>query len=210
MHRLDGGQILVDHAVQRAAALLDVADDAAQNAHIGVGVHEYLHIHQVAQLGGVEDQNTFDNDDRRGLHENDLVAAVVDGVVIHRHLHRVAGAQLPQVGDHQRRVKAVRVVVVQLAALLVGEFVVALVVTVMVDDADLVRTEMIPQLLGQGRLAAAGAACNADDDGFHIHSSLYVQFDLAPGGLIRAVFHAGHVEHPTAGNTGVRVVIFIR
>ena len=86
----------------------------------------------------------------------------------------------------------------------------ALVVTVMVDDADLVRTEMIPQLLGQGRLAAAGAACNADDDGFHIHSSLYVQFDLAPGGLIRAVFHAGHVEHPTAGNTGVRVVIFIR
>ena len=33
------------NAVQRAPALLDVADDAAQDAHIGVGVHKDLHVH---------------------------------------------------------------------------------------------------------------------------------------------------------------------
>ena len=45
VHRFDSGQVLVDNAVQRAPALLDVADDAAQDAHIGVGVHKDLHVH---------------------------------------------------------------------------------------------------------------------------------------------------------------------
>ena len=77
------------------------------------------------------------------------------------------GAQLPQMGDHQRRVKAVGMVIVQLAALLIGKLVMALIVAAVVDDADLIAAEMLPQLFGQGGLAAAGAAGNADDDGIH-------------------------------------------
>ena len=134
----------------------------------------------------------------------------MDGVVVDRHLYGVTRAQLPQVGDHQRRVKAVRVVVVELAALLVGQLVVALVVAVVVENADLVRTKMVPQLFGQGGLAAAGAARDADNDGFHVHSSLYIQFDLTPRRLIRAVFDAGHVEHAAAGDAGMGVVVFVR
>ena len=40
MHGLDGGQVLVDDRVQRAAPLLHVPEDAAEYAHIGVGVHD--------------------------------------------------------------------------------------------------------------------------------------------------------------------------
>ena len=59
--------------------------------------------------------------------------------------------------DEQGVVEGVRVVVVQLAAFFKGQLVVALVVAVVVENADLVRTKMIPQLFGQGGLAAAGA-----------------------------------------------------
>ena len=61
-----------------------------------------------------------------------------------------------------------------------------------------------------GMAEAAGAARDADNDGFHVHSSLYIQFDLAPRRLIRAVFDAGHVEHAAAGDAGMGVVVFVR
>ena len=60
--------------------------------------------------------------------------------------------------DEQGVVESVRVVVVQLAAFFKGQLVVALVVAVVVEKAELVRTKMVPQFFGQGRLAAAGAA----------------------------------------------------
>ena len=71
-------------------------------------------------------------------------------------------------GHHQRGVEAVRVVVVQLAALLIGQFVMALVVAVMVDDADLVYAKVVAQALGQGRFAAAGTTGDVNDNGVHI------------------------------------------
>ena len=58
-------------------------------------------------------------------------------------------------------------VVVELAPFLIGQVVMPFVIAVVVDDADLVAAEVVAQPLGQGGLAAAGAACNADDDGFH-------------------------------------------
>ena len=39
--------------------------------------------------------------------------------------------------------------------------------------------------------------------------SLYIQFDLAPGGLVSPAHNAGHLEHAAAGHTGVGVVIFV-
>ena len=171
VHRLDGGQVLGHHAVQRAAAAFYVPDDAPQNAHVGVGVHKHLDVHQVAQLLAGKDQDALHNDDRRGVHRHRLVAAVVDGVVVHRHADALAGAQLLQVLHHQVGVKAVRVVVVELAAFLVGQLVVALVVAVVVDDADFLLAKMLPQPPRQGGLAAAGAAGDADHDGVHVPSA---------------------------------------
>lgn len=38
VHRLDGSQVLLDHAVQTAAALLYVAYQTVQDALVGIGV----------------------------------------------------------------------------------------------------------------------------------------------------------------------------
>ena len=44
VHRLDGGEVLVEDFLQRAAALFHVAPDAPDEPHVGVGVDERLHV----------------------------------------------------------------------------------------------------------------------------------------------------------------------
>ena len=53
VHGLDGGQVLGDDAVQTAATLLDVPQDAAQDALVGVGVHKDLVVEQLQQANRV-------------------------------------------------------------------------------------------------------------------------------------------------------------
>ena len=48
VHRLDGGEVLVDDALEAAAALADVARDAAQDAFVGVGLDEDLDVEEVS------------------------------------------------------------------------------------------------------------------------------------------------------------------
>jgi len=70
--------------------------------------------------------------------------------------------------DEQGVVEGVRVVIVQLAALLKGQLVVALVVAVVGDEAHFVLPEKRLEPTGQSGLAAAGAACDADDEIVHV------------------------------------------
>ncbi len=110
------------------------------------------------------------------------------------------GAQLLQMGDHQCRVKAVGMVIVQLAALLIGKLVMALIVAVVVDDADLIAAEMLPQLFGQGVVLPLPVPPAMPMMMVFISCcSLYIQFDLAPGGLVGPAHNAGHLEHAAAG-----------
>lgn len=91
-----------------------------------------------------------------------LVAAVVVGVVVHRAVDGAACLQLLQMVDQQSVVKSIRVVVVQLAALLKGQLVVALVIAVVGDQAHFILAKTLLQPQSKGGLAAAGAACNAN------------------------------------------------
>ena len=97
-----------------------------------------------------------------------LVTAVVVGVIVHRAVDGAAGLQLLQVVDQQGVVKGIRMVVVQLAALLKGQLIVTLVVAVVGDQAHLVFAEMCPEPFCKGGLAAAGTACDADDQIVHM------------------------------------------
>lgn len=69
VHRLDGRKLLLHHALQRAAALLHVPHHAAQNTHVRVGIHKYLHIHQIPQLGIRKNENALKDDDACGRNE---------------------------------------------------------------------------------------------------------------------------------------------
>ncbi len=82
VHGLDRGQVLLDHAVQAAAALLDVPHQTAQDALVGVGVHEDLIVEHGAQLRLHEGQDALHDEHRGRFNVLHFVTAVVVGVVV--------------------------------------------------------------------------------------------------------------------------------
>ena len=94
MHGLDGGEVLVDNAVEGAAALLDVPHQTAQDALIGIGVYENFVVEHGAQLRLHEGKDAFHDEDGGRFDVLDLVAAVVVGVVVHRAVDGAASLQL--------------------------------------------------------------------------------------------------------------------
>lgn len=50
VHRLDGGEVLVDDTVQRASTLLDIPEDAAEDALVGIGVDIDFVVEQFVQF----------------------------------------------------------------------------------------------------------------------------------------------------------------
>ena len=65
VHGLDGGAVLGNDAVQRAAPLLDIPQDAAEDPLVRVGVYIDLVIEQAAQLRLSQGQNAL-HDERTG------------------------------------------------------------------------------------------------------------------------------------------------
>ena len=102
VHGLDRGQVLVDDAVQAAAALLHVPHKTAQDALVGVGVHKNFVVEHGAQLRLHKGQNAFHDQHRCRFDVLGLVAAVVIGVVVHRAVDGAAGLQLLQMVEISR------------------------------------------------------------------------------------------------------------
>ena len=117
VHGFDRGEVLVDDAVQRAAPLFDIPQDAAEDPLVSVGVHVDLVIEQAAQLRLSQGQNALHDEDGGRLDVLHLAAAVEVGVIVHGAVDGAARLQLLQVLDEQVVVERVRVVIIQLAAL---------------------------------------------------------------------------------------------
>ena len=90
------------------------------------------------------------------------------GEVVHRALDALTVAELVQMDGHQLRLQSGGLVVVELAALLVGHFIVTAVVVVVAEHGD-VTPKPGDEVLHQGGLSAAGAAGNADDQNVVLH-----------------------------------------
>ena len=84
VHGLDGRQILCDDALERAAAVAHVAQRAAQNANIGVGLDEDLDVKHFAQPRVLENEDALDDDDLARPDELGLTCALVVGVGVDR------------------------------------------------------------------------------------------------------------------------------
>ena len=93
MHRLDRRQILIDDVLEVAAALVHVAQHAAQDALVGVGLDENLDVKEVAQALVLEDQDALDDDDLARLDDLRPVGARVAREVVDRALDAPALAQ---------------------------------------------------------------------------------------------------------------------
>ena len=114
VHRLDSRQVLGDHAVQRAAALFDIPEDAAEDALIGIGVHINFVIEQLAQFRLCEGQDALDDENRSRLDVLHFITAVVVAVIVDRAVDGFALFQFLEMLDEKIIVKSIRVIVVQL------------------------------------------------------------------------------------------------
>ena len=170
VHRLDGGQVLSHHGFQRAASLLHVPQGAAQDAHVGVGLHKDLNVQQIPQGLVLKDQDPLHDYHLGGLDLHRFISTVVDGVIVDGAVNGLAPLQRLQIGDHQLGIKGVRVVVILPAALREGA-VLPLIVIVVMDHAD-IAAEAPGQVLRQCGFAGTGAAGDADENGVHGDPSL--------------------------------------
>ena len=166
VHGLDGREVLCDDALERAAAVADVAQGAAQDAHVGVGLDENFNVEHIAQGRVLENEDALDDDDLGGEDLNGLVCAVVVHIGVDGALNAAARLERLEVLNEQARFKGVGMVVVDLGALLVGLAVLPLIVAVVSDDGDGVA-EMLLEMARERGLAGAGAAGDADENGAH-------------------------------------------
>ena len=179
MHRLDRRQILRHDGLQRSAALVDVANDAADYAHIGVRIDENLDIAEVAQLLVLKDQDTLHDDDLGGLNPHRLIDPVMYRKIVDQSFDTLARRQTAYMLDHQIRIKRVRVVVIQLFSFLKRDFIVLLIIKIVAQHGDFIA-EFLFDFLDQGAFAGACAACNPDDNDIFHNASPLSCCDMAP------------------------------
>ena len=150
MHGLHCREVLLEHRVHITPALLDITHEATSQAHVIIGINKDLDVHQFAELLVLKDQDTIKDQDLRGLDAYRLGQAVVVGEGVDGALDTLPLLELADMLDHHIRVEGVRVVVVELGALLKTEIIVRLVVEVVAERRDVLIDKGLLELAYQG------------------------------------------------------------
>ena len=119
VHRLYSTEILGRDRLEAAPTLLDIAQDAANDAHIGVGVHKNLDVEQAQDLGILEDEDALDQQHLSGRDRDRLGRAVVYRKIVDGRLHRPARLKLTDMLHKQVGIERIGVVVIERSALVV-------------------------------------------------------------------------------------------
>mmetsp|Transcript_43711 Transcript_43711/g.137262 ORF Transcript_43711/g.137262 Transcript_43711/m.137262 type:complete len:251 (-) Transcript_43711:387-1139(-) len=160
VHGPHGAEVLVDDTRDVAATLAHVAQEPPDEARVGVGVHKDLNVEQISELVMREDEDPLDEDDRARHHVDGLRLARVRAEVVLRHLDLLTAQQRLDVLEQQLRVERVGVVKVALLALLRRQVRQVLVVVVVADERDVIRTKRLEDGRGQRRLARSAPAAD--------------------------------------------------
>jgi len=166
MHRLDGGQVLLDDFVERPPTNVGVALDPANEPDVRIRIDEHLDVAKIPHAVVDEQQDSVDDDDVGRLHSRWLRTTEMRHEVILRFVDRLTLAERLEMGAKQVVVERVGVVPIELPALVQGEGSEILVVRVHVDERDRRRREMIRDIPGHGRFSRARAAGDSDNQRF--------------------------------------------
>ena len=150
MHRLHRREVLLEYRVHITSALLDITHEAASQAYVIIRIDEDLDVHQFAQLLVLKDQDTIEDQDLSGLDAYRLGQAVVVGEGVDGALDTLPLLELADMLDHHIRIEGVRVVVVELGALLETEIIVRLVVEVVTERRDVLIDKGLLELAHEG------------------------------------------------------------
>jgi hypothetical protein len=138
----------------------------------------------VAQGRLDEEQDPLDQDDRPRLDPPGARGAPVADEVVDRDLHRPAGLERGQVADEELVLQRRRVVEVVAQEVLVALPLDVAVIAVLLEEGDALPPHRVEDRLGDGGLARAGAAGDAEEAGLR-------------GGVRRRAAHASEAGWST-------------
>jgi hypothetical protein len=121
VHRLYGREVLVNDLIERPAAIAGVTFDSPNQSDVRIGVHEYLDVAKIPHSRIDEQENSVDDDYIRGLDPSRSLPAQVSEEVVLRLVDRLTPAQSFEVGAEQIIVERIRVIPVELPALVESE-----------------------------------------------------------------------------------------
>jgi len=152
MHRLDCREILLDHVVERSAAGVGVALDASDQADVGVGIDEYLHVAEIADSLVDKEQDSVDDHHVCGRDMSAFRPAQMGAEIVFGFLDRLAPAQRIQMLAEQIVVESVGMIPVEFPPLLERQLREILVVRIHVDERDRRRRQQFGDVARNGRL----------------------------------------------------------
>ena len=138
VHGLEHLEVAVDDHLGRTSPFLRVTPHDANEPLVGVGIHENLQVHEVAQPGIPQRHDALDDDDLAGLHVDRLLQSVADEEAVGGLLDGLALAQVFHLLDEERPVEGIGVVEVDLTAFLHAEERGVVVVRILGDEGYLV------------------------------------------------------------------------
>src|SRR5678809_1387747 len=101
MHGLDSGEVLVDDFVERPAALVDVAANAADESNVRVGIDEDLDVADVTDTSVAEQQNAIDDHDLGRWNDHGAVAPGVADEIVHGLFDRLTRREARKLSDKE-------------------------------------------------------------------------------------------------------------
>lgn len=167
VHRLYGGQVLVEDLVQGAAPLGGVSPNAPDEADVGIGIDEHLHVTELAHTRVPEQQDAIHDYDVRRRDDDLLIAARVVDEIVDWFFDRLARGKSLQLIDEKRPVERVGVIPVDLLAFGIGQVSKVEIVGVHVDERDGLRVQCLRDISRHGRFSRTGPAGDADDEWLH-------------------------------------------
>ena len=152
MHRLYRREVLLDDIVNVSSTLFYIAEDSPQNPLIRIRFDVDLDIEQAAQSRICQQKDPLNEDNLARLNMNRLIRTVVHRVIIDRTLNALTVAKLSDMLNQQIRLKCIRMVIIQLLALLKRNIIMLLVVVVMIDNGNVI-SEAVTQPVRKSRLS---------------------------------------------------------
>lgn len=91
MHRLDCREILCHDRIKAPSAFLHIAQGAAKNADIRIGIHKYADIEKLRKTFVGKDKYSFDDYNALRFDMKCFIRTVMIGKIIYRAFHRGTG-----------------------------------------------------------------------------------------------------------------------
>lgn len=167
VHRLHGRQVLLDDLRERPLPLHQVALKAANQANVGIRVDKHLHVEQRANPRVRQNQNAIHHDDIRASDVCCSRTASVRGEIVLGFLDRSSVRQGAHVLPQELPVDRVRVVEVDLAALVHREMRLTVVVGVHVNERHRRGAQRAGDVARDRGLARARPSGDSDQEWLH-------------------------------------------